>query len=60
MTDLLTPTRKQVADWAILAQKKFWLESWLFLVEGYVCVREALKAKVVDGPMVLRTEADPW
>lgn len=60
MTDLLTPTRKQVADWARLSQKKFRRESGLFLIEGEVCVREALKAKAVDCLLVLSTEAERW
>lgn len=60
MTDLLTPTRKQVADWARLSQKRFRRESGLFLIEGEVCVREALKAKVVDCLLVLSTEAERW
>ncbi len=60
MTDLLTPTRKQVADWARLSQKKFRRESGLFLIEGEVCVREALKAKAVDCLLVQSTEAAHW
>lgn len=60
MTDLLTSTRKQIADWARLSQKKFRRESGLFLIEGEVCVREALKAKAVDCLLVLSTESDRW
>ncbi len=60
MTDLLTPTRKQVADWARLSQKKFRRESGLFLIEGEVCMREALKAKAVDCLLVLSAEAERW
>jgi TrmH family RNA methyltransferase len=60
MTDLLTPTRKQAADWARLSQKKFRRESGLFLIEGEVCVREALAAKAVDCLLILSTEAERW
>lgn len=60
MTDLLTPTRKQVADWARLSQKKFRRESGLFLIEGEVCVREALAADAVDCLLVQSTEAARW
>lgn len=57
---LLSPTRKQVADWARLSQKKFRRESGLFLIEGEVCVREALKAKAVDCLLVLSSEEEEW
>lgn len=60
MTDLLTPTRKQAADWSRLSQKKFRRESGLFLIESDVCVREALKAKVVDCLLVQSSEAERW
>jgi len=60
MTDLLTPTRKQVADWARLSQKKYRRESGQFLIEGEVCVREALHAKAVDCLLVLQSESERW
>ncbi len=60
MTDLLAPTRKQVAEWAKLSQKKFRRESGLFLIEGEVCVREALAAKAVDCLIVLTGEEERW
>ncbi|MCB9357379.1 MAG: RNA methyltransferase [Calditrichaeota bacterium] len=60
MTDLLSPTRKQAAEWAKLSQKKFRRESGLFLIEGEVCVGEALAAKAVDCLLILNSEAERW
>lgn len=57
---LLSPTRKQIADWARLSQKKYRRESGLFLIEGEVCVREALRAKAVDCLLVLGSEEETW
>ncbi len=58
---LLSPTKRQVADWARLTQKKFRKESGLFLVEGEVCVREALRSGVkLEALLLLSTESERW
>jgi TrmH family RNA methyltransferase len=43
--DLLPPSRHQITDWAKLAQKKFRREFRQFLIEGEVCVREAIRSR---------------
>lgn len=57
----LPPSRKQVAGWSSLTQKKFRRERGEFLIEGDVCVREALRARVdLEAVMVLVSEAEKW
>jgi TrmH family RNA methyltransferase len=59
--DFLTPTKSQIADWARLGQKRARRERGLFLIEGEVCTREALKAKArLEALLVLGTEAERW
>jgi RNA methyltransferase, TrmH family len=44
-----------------LTQKKFRKESGLFLVEGEVCVREAILSNIqIDALLLLATDAEPW
>jgi TrmH family RNA methyltransferase len=58
---LSSPTKRQLADWARLTQKKFRKESNLFLIEGEVCVREALKAGIeLDAILLLSADAERW
>ncbi|MBU0692260.1 RNA methyltransferase [bacterium] len=55
----LPPTKRQVADWARLTQKKFRKESGLFLIEGEVCVREALRSGIkLEALLLLASEAE--
>ncbi|HEY3295622.1 MAG TPA: RNA methyltransferase [bacterium] len=55
------PTRKQVSDWSSLTQKKFRREHSEFLIEGDVCVREALRARVsLEAVLVLASEVEKW
>lgn len=59
--DFLTPTKSQIADWARLGQKKARRERGLFLIEGEVCTREALKARArLEALLVLGTESERW
>jgi TrmH family RNA methyltransferase len=59
--DFLTPTKSQIADWARLGQKRARRERGLFLIEGEVCTREALKARArLDALLVLGTAAERW
>ncbi len=59
--DFLTPTKSQIADWARLSQRRARRERGLFLIEGEVCTREALKARArLDALLVLSTEAERW
>lgn len=62
MTDgLLTPTRRQITDWSRLTQKKYRREYEAFLIEGGVCVREALRAQLdFEAVVVLHSEAEHW
>ncbi len=59
--ELLSPTKSQLADWARLGQKRARRERGLFLIEGEVCTREALKARArLEALLVLSTEAERW
>lgn len=59
--ELLTPTRRQVADWARLTQRKSRSRLGQFLIEGEICTREALTAGIqLDGLLVMTTEAERW
>lgn len=59
--ELLSPTKSQLSDWSRLGQKRARKERGLFLIEGEVCTREALKAKArLDSILVLGTEAEKW
>lgn len=61
MTELLSPTKRQIADWARLTQKKFRREHRRFLVEGELCVFEAVRARVdLDAVLLLSAAADDW
>lgn len=56
-----SPTRRQLADWARLTQKKYRRERGEFLIEGEVCVREALASRVgVEAVLVLAETAEEW
>jgi len=58
---LASPTRRQLADWARLTQKKFRSESGLFLIEGEVCVREAIRSRVkLEALLILTAEMERW
>ena len=55
----MTPalTRRQISEWARLTQKKFRRERGQFLIEGEVCVREALRAHLtIEAVLVLASE----
>jgi len=55
------PTRRQLSDWARLTLKKYRREFGEFLIEGDVCVREALRARLhFEAVLVLSGEADKW
>jgi TrmH family RNA methyltransferase len=55
------PIKRQLADWARLSQKKFRSSSGLFLIEGDVCVREALKSSIaLEAVLVLASEEARW
>jgi TrmH family RNA methyltransferase len=59
--DFLTPTRKQLSDWAKLSQKKYRRELGQFLIEGEVCTAEALDARLKLEAILLQTaKADEW
>jgi TrmH family RNA methyltransferase len=52
-----TPTRRQISEWARLTQKKFRRERGRFLIEGEVCVREAVRARLeIEAVLVLASE----
>jgi RNA methyltransferase, TrmH family len=55
------PTRRQLTEWARLTQKKFRRERGEFLIEGEICVREALRARLpLSAIWVLASEAERW
>ena len=59
--DIPSPTRRQIAEWARLTQKKFRRERGQFLVEGEICVREALRARrEMEAVLALSAEAERW
>ncbi len=59
--DFLPPTKKQLSDWAKLGQKKYRRELGQFLIEGAVCVREALKSKAkLEAILVLSSRSEEW
>ncbi len=59
--DFLTATRKQLSDWAKLGQKKYRREFGQFLIDGTVCVREALKSRMkLDAILVLAAKVEEW
>ena len=51
-----TSTRRQVSEWARLTQKKFRRERGQFLIEGEICVREALAARAPLEAVVVARE----
>jgi TrmH family RNA methyltransferase len=61
--DILPPSRAQLSRWASLKEKKFRREHRQFLIEGDLCVREALTARahleaiVVAREYLTRSEA---
>ncbi|MFZ5432435.1 MAG: TrmH family RNA methyltransferase [Calditrichota bacterium] len=57
-----TLTRRQITEWARLTQKKYRRECGEFLIEGEICVREALRVKRdrIEAVLVLRSEYDAW
>jgi TrmH family RNA methyltransferase len=57
----LEPSRRQITEWARLTQKKFRREREQFLIEGDVCVREALRAGLkIEALLALSSEAEAW
>jgi TrmH family RNA methyltransferase len=55
------PTRHQISEWARLTQKKFRRERGQFLIEGDLCVREAIRARLkIEAILVLASEAEKW
>ncbi|RPH95649.1 RNA methyltransferase [candidate division KSB1 bacterium] len=63
MTDTTssTPTRRQITEWSRLTQKKFRKEHGQFLIEGDVCVREAVRARAkIEAVLILAAEYDNW
>jgi RNA methyltransferase, TrmH family len=59
--EILTPTKRQITDWSRLTQKKFRREWGYFLIEGEVCVREALQAKIeLQSVLSITEEAEAW
>ncbi|MBI5060356.1 RNA methyltransferase [candidate division KSB1 bacterium] len=59
--DFLTPTRKQLSDWAKLSQKKHRRELGQFLIEGEVCTGEALDAQLkLEAILLQSAKADEW
>ncbi|MBU1708162.1 RNA methyltransferase [bacterium] len=50
------PSRTELTRWASLKQKKYRRERSQFLIEGDICVREALKAKAPIEAMVVSHE----
>lgn len=56
-----SPSRRQLSEWAKLSQKKYRREFDRFLIEGEVCVREAMRARLkIDAVLVLASEYDRW
>jgi RNA methyltransferase, TrmH family len=56
-----TITRRQLSDWARLTQKKYRREQGRFLIEGDVCLREALRAKLpLEAVLILASEFERW
>jgi len=61
MSDPISPTRRELTEWARLTQKKFRRERGQFLVEGTVCVLEALRARVkIEAVLILKSEWEAW
>ena len=61
MPEPQSPTRRELSEWARLTQKKFRRERGQFLVEGTVCVLEALRARVkIEAVLALKSEFDSW
>jgi RNA methyltransferase, TrmH family len=55
------PTRRQITEWARLTQKKFRREGGRFLIEGRICVAEALAAHAdLEAILVLQSAFDVW
>ena len=57
----MTPalTRRQISEWARLTQKKFRRERGQFLIEGEVCVRQAVRAHLsIEAVLVPASEYD--
>jgi len=52
----LSPTRRQITEWARLRQKKFRRERGQFLIEGETCVREALSANASLQAVIVKHE----
>jgi TrmH family RNA methyltransferase len=58
---LSIPSRRQITEWSRLAQKKFRRERGEFLIEGDVCVREAIRAKLnLEAVLILSSEIEKW
>lgn len=61
MNEPLLPTRRQITDWARLTQKKARREHRRFLIEGELCVVEAVRAHVeIEAVLLLSAAAEQW
>jgi RNA methyltransferase, TrmH family len=55
------PSRRQITEWSRLTQKKFRRERGQFLIEGKICVAEALAAGIeLEAMLVLQSELHAW
>jgi TrmH family RNA methyltransferase len=54
--NVLVPTHRQITQWAQLTQKKLRRERGQFLIEGEICVREALAAGAPLEAVIVRHE----
>ena len=54
--DILQPSRAQLSRWASLKDKKYRREHGQFLIEGEICVREALAARAPLESVVVARE----
>lgn len=54
--DILQPSRAQLSRWASLKDKKYRREHGQFLIEGEICVREALAARAPLEAVVVARE----
>ena len=52
----IAPTRHQITKWASFKQKKYRKKHGQFLIEGEICVQEALKAKAPIEAMIVSRE----
>ncbi len=61
MVEPQLPTKRQISDWSRLTQKKYRREAGRFLIEGRICVAEALAAHAdLEAILVLQSELPAW